>query len=582
MNKPHYKRLVLVFLIASLPARARQPSSSANISPFKFVQKTCNRLGQPEISNETSTKQLSQDIKHQLHSPNLQSASFYFCLAERMKRVGDYRAKEYYEKAIQVDETEPNYELFYADYLRIFRGAQTPLFPQSEEHYLAAWKKARARNNGPLQDMERFVLRGLSALYQMDGVALLPRELGSFSEAKTLAKPSIFFASIFRASQSDADLDREADIRDYTSEALFAESQARLGRPLTEGELRTLIRLKKAFETLDRIRIRYRAWPVFDVFYTHRQTNRDQVTNFFCITPTSSVGCNAAGLHPFNTLRFNDFGVTAQKPFTALRVFDFSLTGTFEKTERWGLIEFFPGNEESILEYGTRLVGSHFVGPDKINFEVGYTYQHIHPIISPAQSDRDRHFLDARLTYQIFRPLPLPSHPSAYQHRFETRGWDFFAGTLQDVEQFGTGNTKRQDYYVGSSLRGIGRFDFTVQPTWFTSRVVGDLSQRNTQYRTNASILFRIVDEEKNAGIKEKTQGLHLAFLHAVVPYRYDVTRVGPSDFENRKIGIGLDSKFFAYSRWTTLLFSVRYDRQRFFNLNRNMDAVSGSLSLGF
>ena len=198
-----------------------------------------------------------------------------------------------------------------------------------------------------------------------------------------------------------------------------------------------------------------------------------------------------------------------QKPFAALRVFDFSLIGTFKKTERWGLIEFFPGNEESILEYGTRLVGSHFVGPDKMNFEVGYTYQHIHPIISPVQPDRNRHFLDSRLTYQVFRPLPLAFHPSSYQHHFETRGWDFFAGTLQDVEQFGTGNTKRQDYYVGSSLRGIGRFDFTIQPTWFTSRVVGDPSQRNTQYRTNASILFRVVDEEESAGIKEKTPGLY-------------------------------------------------------------------------
>src|SRR5258708_34228188 len=112
--------------------------------------------------------------------------------------------------------------------------------------------------------MERFVLRGLSALYQMDGVALLPGELGSFSEAKALAKPSIFFASINRASQSDADLDREADIRDYTSEALFAESQGRLGRPLPEGELRPFIRLKKAFDTLDATRIPFRACPGCD------------------------------------------------------------------------------------------------------------------------------------------------------------------------------------------------------------------------------------------------------------------------------------------------------------------------------
>src|SRR5260221_6673595 len=103
MNKAHYKCLVIVSLIASLPARAQQPSSSANISPFKFVQKMCNRLGQPQITNETSAKQLSQDIKKQLQTPSHGSASFCFCLAERMKRVCDYRAKEHYEKAIQVD-----------------------------------------------------------------------------------------------------------------------------------------------------------------------------------------------------------------------------------------------------------------------------------------------------------------------------------------------------------------------------------------------------------------------------------------------------------------------------------------------
>jgi len=572
--------LLATLLLRVLPASAQQ-SPKANTSPFNFVDKVCNTLGQREITSDTGTKQLSIDIGASLSSPDLNNARAYFCLAERMKRVGDYRASVYYKKAIQADEAESNYELFYADYLRIIRGAETPLFPQAEEHYFVAWDKARARNGGPLQDTERFVLRGLSALYQMDGAALLPPSLGSLSEGKTLRKASVFLASINRGSQSDADLDREADIRDYTSEALFSESIQRLGRSLTKEEFQAFLRVKQAFETLDRIRIRHRAWPVFDLFYTHRQTDKDQVRNFYCITPTSSTGCTTNGLHPFSTLRLNDFGVTAQKPFTA-GVMDFSLTGTFRRTGRWGLIEFLPQDEERISEYGTRLVGSHFVGPDKVNLEVGYTYQHIHPVTSPSQPDRNRHFFDSKLTYQIFRPLPQLFHPSSYQHRFETRGWDFFAGTQLDAEQFGTGDTKRGDYFIGSSLRGIGRFDFTVQPTWFTCRVTGDPSQRNAQYRTNANVLFRIVDEEENAGIKETTHGIHLAFLHAVVPYRYDVSREGPNDFENRKIGVEFDSKFFTYSRWTTLLFSVRYDRQRFFNLSRSMDSVIGSLSLGF
>lgn len=582
MKGPNYTCLALLCLFGCARSQAQENPPKASLSPFDFVQRVCNRIaGQPQITDETSISELSDAIKGALTSANNADARSYFCIAERMKRVGDYRAQDYYEKAIRTDEAEPNYELFYADYLRIFRGAQTPLFPQAEEHYFSAWRKARARNSEPLQDIERFILRGLSALYQMDGVALLPWKLGSLYD-KNIEKPSVFFASINRGSRSDADLDREADVRDYTSEALFAESQMRLKRSLTTDEFRSLIRLKRALETFDRLRFRYKAWPVFDVFYTHRQTDNDQITSFFCLTPTSSIGCSQLGLHPFNDLRQNDYGFSIQKPFTAMRVFDVSLVGSFKKTQRWGLIEPVPGDKESIMEYGSRMAISHFLGPDEVNVDIGYTYQHIHAFTIPSRPDRNRQFFDAKLTYQIFRPLPRLFHPSAFRHRFETRGWDFFAGTLEDIEQFGSGHTRRHDYYVGTSLKGIGRFDFTIQPTWFTSRVEGDTSQRNTQYRTNADVLFRIIDEEDNAGIKEKSEGLHLAFLHAVIPFRYDVTRVGPSDFENRKIGIEFDSKFFTYSRWTTFLVSGRYDRVNFCNLGKNVNAFTISLSVGF
>jgi hypothetical protein len=482
--------------------------------------------------------------------------------------------------------------LFYADYLRNFRGAQTPLFPQAEQHYFAALSKLKQKpkpRKGD-DDVRRFILRGLSALYQTDGVTLSSRKADFVSDSEFLKRPLVFFSTINRAAQSDADLDRDADVRDYTSEVLFAESAAipgvpgsgRLARPLTIDEVRGLVRLKKPLETLDRLRFRYKALPVIDVFYTHRQTDNDQVSDFYCVTLTSSPGCTQLESSPFNALRQNDYGVTAQKPFTAFKVFDVSLTGTFDEVQRWGLIEFDPGAEESIKEYATSMAVAHFFGPDKANAEVGYTYQAIHPDVVPSQPNRDRQFLNGTLTYQVFRPLRLPFFQSPYKWRFESRGWDFFSGFLNDIESFPPTHVRHHDYFVGSSLRGIGRFDFTVQPTWFTSGVGDDPFQRNTQYRTNANVLFRIVDEERNAGVTKQTQGLHLGFLHLVIPFRDDATRAGPNYFENQKVGAELDSKFFTYSRWTTFLASARYDRVRFYHLDKDVNALTLNLSMGF
>jgi hypothetical protein len=176
----------------------------------------------------------------------------------------------------------------------------------------------------------------------------------------------------------------------------------------------------------------------------------------------------------------------------------------------------------------------------------------------------------------------LPFFKSPFGRRFETRGWDFFSGTLEDIESFGGIHVRRHDYFVGTSLKGIGPFDFTVQPTWFTSRVEGDPSQRNTQYRTNANVVVRLVDEERNAGVTTESAGIHLAFLHLVVPFRDDATRAGPNWFENRKVGAELDFKFFTYSRWTTFLASLRYDRLRFYQLDRSVNAFTANLSMGF
>jgi hypothetical protein len=560
-----FLRILLCFLAALLPAAAQQSSGTQIANPCLAA---VGSIG--ERSAFSKPKELRAAIQQTLGQGNL-SADSYFLVAEMMKRLGDYDASIYYEKAIQAEPDEPCYEPFYADYLRNFRGAGTPLFPSAEEHYFEGLRKIRQRNGANYQSanqrIESYIDRGLSALYQQDGVVLLSRRSEIGSTSNFLERPYLFLTTIDRYAQATADLDREADVRDYTSEELFSESAMRLNRPLTAEELRRLVRTKKAAETLDRLRFRYKSMPVVDVLYTHRQTSDDQVTNFY--QPNG-----------FNDLRLNEYGFDLQKPFTVGHQFDAYVSGGFKVDQRWGLIEFSPGAEERILNYQARAGISHFFGPDKAIAELVYAHQSIHPELSPSQPDRYREFVGAKATYSIFRRVTFLQ--PVYNKRFETRGWHIFSGFLTDTESFPPALVKRRDYFVGTSLKGVWRFDFTFQPTWFTSSVSTDSSQHNAQYRTDVLTLFRIVDEERHDGIPKTRSGFHLAFLHLAIPYKRDIAVAGPTAFQNSRIGAELDSKFFTYARWTTFLLSARYDRQQFSELHEGKNTFRLNMSIGF
>jgi tetratricopeptide (TPR) repeat protein len=571
------KFLVLLAAIISVPvALARDQLPAILAEPFKPQCDDKNKHP-PRILNQESPSELRRDIRDDLDHPQPDDGKYYFCLAERMKRVGDYRAEEFYEKAIQSDDKNPKYELAYADYLRNFRGAEAPLFPQAEEHYFRALAKIRVITGGKPYprsgtDTQSVVERGLIALYQEDGVPLAYRD----------EKPYAFFSTIDRYQQSPADLDREADVRDYTSEALFAES---LQGPLRFGELKRLIRNKKAFETLDRVRFRYNAWPSIDVFYTHRQTDNAQITIFSL--PDIDAPTN------FNELRQNDFGIAARKPLD-LGSFDANIATTYRYVERWGLIQFFPDAHENIRQFDGKATFSRFVGPDKANLDLIYTHQWIQTA-RPKTPDREREFIGVTATYQFFRG-------TTYQNRFETRGWDFFAGFLTDNESFivlppplGTPPTtfssypRRRDYFLGTSPKGMlgGRFDLTLRATRFTSDVEGISLQKNSQLRGDMTALIRIIDEEQHGnggipGCHPERPKPHLAFVHLVGGFREDGALTGLDAYANHKWGIGLDSSFYTTGNRTTYFLSARYDRERYFNLNRNADIFSARFSIGF
>jgi hypothetical protein len=533
--------------------------------------------------NRHDLKTLRGIVEERLKNPLPQDAVSHCRTAELLKRVGDGRAPEYYEKAVKADGSEPAYELFYADYLRNFRGAQRPLFPQAEMHYYAALKKLNRIRERRAWDDEtgRRIERGLVALYQRDGLPLLYRKSDAPGGERPVSVPYVFTGSIFGIARLTTGAEAVDDARAFTSEALFASSRQRLNRGLTSDELRGMARAKGQFETLSRIRFRYKELPAVDLLYRHGRIRNAQVTNFF--EPDR-----------FNDFRLNEYGVAVEKPFSVAD-YDLFVRGAYRRIAREGLIEFLPRNDEHLNQFEATAAVSHYAGPDKVTLESTYVFQDINPDIGDPP-ERNRQIIAATLTYQFFRPIPFLQ--KVYGQRFETRGLHLLGGYVNDRERFGAVTVRKEDYFLGASLRGLGRFDVTAQPALFRARVTGDLSQSSSQYRTSASVLYRILDEEEEQGIPDRPLKLHPrflrsipakllgvrpAFIHLVFPFRQDTALGGLKEFENFNVGAELDAKFFTTGeRRTTFLTSIRYNRQRFFRLDRSLNLFSFNVGMGF
>lgn len=544
---------IVIVLAASSLASAQQTDEPERANPFigfdQAAQLT-STMGLVEIRSVIAAR-----LKRASHD-----AQSYLLLAELMKRTGDSRAEDYYQKAIDENSSEPAYELFYSDYLRNFRGPGRPLFDRAEKHYLRAQTKLRQLPKQQQWDhiTAARVERGLVALYQEDGVPVVTLH----SEENT-ARPLLFFSSSNRFARLLGDFDNVDDIRGFTSEALLAAS--RLSRDLPDDVLQRIVRVKDQFDTVNRFRVRYKRFPVIDLSYRHRGIERSQITNFF--EPTK-----------FNRTQVNEFGFSVEKTF-AVNVFDLSLRGGYKKANRQGGVEFLPRRTEKINQYEARAAVSRFVGPDKTILEAVHVFQDIDQDV-PNPIRRDRRIIAAKFTYELLRF----SLKTAYLRRFETRGVHFFAGILNDKERFGTARLVKNDYFIGSSLKGLGNFEITLQPTIFTSRVDGVIDQRrNSQYRTDFIFLWRIRDEEKEPGLPERVRWLNPAFIHVVIPFKHDLAIQGLNGFENYRLGIALDTKFFRTgSQRTTFLASASYNYQRYYKLNKNLNLLSLSISMGF
>lgn len=349
---------------------------------------------------------------------------------------------------------------------------------------------------------------------------------------------------------------------------------------MTAAELAGIIRTKPQWETLERLRLRYRNGPAIDLTYRHREVRDAQITQFF--SPNQ-----------FNDVRLDEFGVGLSQTIKGEH-WDKFLGASYQRIARRGLVEFLPDAREDINQMQGNLGVSRYVGQDKFNLEGVFVYQDIHPDLA-SPPFRDRFIYGGTVSYNIYRKLPFVRLPGL--ERFETRGVTLFAGAAQDIERYDRVDVTKDDLFGGISIKGIGPMDVTIQSTVFTSSVTGDPSQDNSQYRTDVTLLLRLLDEERTPGIpRTSILGLRPAFVHLVLSAKHDIALDGLKAYENYRVGTGLDAKFIVRGfhsepaapaspsefRGATILCSARYDHQWFHHLRREIDQFSFSMGIGF
>ena len=533
-----------------------------------------------QFARSASPGEVSTEVHNQTTSPpgNASNNPVWNCyIAELMKRVGDYRAPQFYRKAIDLAPDEAAYELFYAEYLRLFRGARSPLFGRAEKHYFLGLEKARQRGKSPSPfawdpDVLEHLDRGLIDLYQRDGLGVAFWPSNRVNGNESLGRP---FASLATALgyAFASDVPTGIDVRDLTSGAAYSAGTARNKRPLTNAELASMIRAVKPLEAQPRIRFRYKEMPSFDLFYNVQSAPNAQVTNFYL--PDR-----------FNGVKLYQFGTGFQEPFALGKAVDVTVSGLFERSRRVGVVEFEPSTAEVIHTYQGAINLARNLGPDKVLLDITWSHQGIEAKLSGLPRGRD--FEGLTLTYQIYRPLRVlhRSLESSYTRVFETRGIDLYSGILKDRETFNDADRTRnvidhrRDLFFGIAAKGLGRFDVTLQPTFYAFRTNLDPPENNSQYRTVASVLTRLRDEERHPGMP-KNGGWALAFLHLVIPVTSDVPQKGLDKFANFKLGAELDAKWISTNR-VTILGTARYDFQDFYKLRRELHLFKLGVSMGF
>ena len=382
--------------------------------------------------------------------------------------------------------------------------------------------------------------------------------------------PHLSFHSVNRWMRTTSDLDKSDDIRAFTSEALFAQSAARLNRPLTTEELRALVRVKQAAQTIDYLRLRPdRNWAV-DFRFKYNDIADAQVTQFF--DPTR-----------FNRVVVREYGVALQRGFESDSLSGL-LRATYNQQDRKGLIEFLPEAWDSVKEYEINGFVATTLSGEPLSAFATYVHQDIDlKIPNPYARSREIAALATAIGGEsdwggADGQALVASSERVFERRFDARGRKLLAGVLYDSEAFGGTRVRKRDVFLATTAcawmerdacgRSLGGIDLGLDFNHFSAQNSSDDSQRNSQTRVGLSAFYQLNESSV-----------------VIVSAARDRATTGPGSFENWRAGPELRFRRnhkSAASVSVDFWGSVRYERQRYTALDKSVDLLSALVGVRF
>ncbi len=512
--------------------------------------------------------------------PRALQAHTHCVIAELMRRLGDARAEGEYERAIELNPSEPAYELWYGRYMQWSRGASSPLTEEAEGHYYATLDKLQGHSgltqNGSTDATAReWTQHNLSLLYQEDGLPLLPWQWKAFpygSNAKWA--PQLTFSFVGSIARDTTDFWEATDSRRFTLELQNAVERRQAGGPLvTKEEARGIARAPLRWDTQTRLRLRERLFGELDATYRRAKLIDSQITDF-------------SKPNQFNDVNVEEVDLHVRRTFDLYPLFDLMLDGGYSLQKRTGVVESFPDLTENVKIAQINASASRYIGPDKLT--LGGTYVHFDIPDSPGggpENARERVIRAAFIDYAVYRPLLLPQLQKGTfsAERKTTRGFHFFGSAIWDDEEFGRSVVHKRNFSGGTALKGWEDYNFTLVGTYQSAGVtdngLDDPYQQNSQWRTNLTIQRRLLDEEANPGFSKSG----LAAMSLALPIRHDFALTGLKEYENVRAGLELWSKFFSEgARGTSFLVNVGVDYQYFYNIDKSLVSARIEARMGW
>jgi hypothetical protein len=514
------------------------------------------------------------------------------CVAGRLKaRLGHGDAAEYLENAIGAAPNEPGFELFAGMYWAGLRGARRPLLERAERHFYAGLRKlerlrARRTTLAFHDTVDDWLHKQLLVLYQQDGAQLLPWK-AYHQDGAGLWAPGLAFSTQLRAAQDTRDFFYNSEMRQFTGEAAFAASDLRAGSGFDPRDVWDIARAPQRFETTNRLRLRHNLLGALDAIHVYAFSPRSQIRNFY---DPNQV---------YSDVTVFQLGLGYERTFSLYPLFDLRLAGGVRQGRRQGVVEFEPQEIEHFRQYELSPSLSRFIGASTLTLDLNYVLLEFQQKPGGVVDGRlrRRDIRAARLEYALYAPLVLPSLEGGELgwRRGPTRGWHFYTGAVDDRERWGLHTVASQELYAGTRSAGAGRFDWTLQGTYYRSNTEklnpnldppGLFSEPGLDFASGRASLItqlRLIDQEAIPGVPPSLLGFGVDMLTLAFPVHVDRALAGRSDFENVRAGSELWLKLFATGLGgAAVLVTVGYDFQYFHRLGKGLHLGQAALRLGW